>query len=750
MRTIAKKWGMTLIAVCFCLFTCGLHAQVTFKDSNGKQQTVATQEWVKEYFKSLQPPVVTPPVDNRPECKIGLTLLTVNYSKSQLEFTFHSLDVESIDYTIQNDAGVVLAGHTGKLTSSRVSILHSLPTGNYTLQIKAVNCKSDSVGGIKPFRISGEKSGFKLTPLKDPLLPPMELTGNYELRYIESRPDEHLDLRITEKDGQLYLTDVGTSLQSASYTLNGWTDPENCGKLENEPIYPYRKYQVSKYSIDRPSIRDGWMAIYATPKAQFKRSELFFFVVPKGETWNPVGESPNPIGRPAAFAKIPTFSLKNRVYGFEYDLLDETDARKKALGIQFNWQAGKKHLKLYASVLSSYLRKLPVRKGFEELTEAECIDFANTLPIEQIVAFDIEPGNGENWIINYDGANFTRNMALVIDRLKARGALAYNWLDVPSKSPNDLSLDGIILSTGGNYGNDGATFSQAFKRIGDVQRRTNPYSLISTGYGYAGYDMTFSEGDGNGQNNGPQLTYLRALDVTELWKRVWPEKEQVYFSWPFTEFDFVQFPGNHVVEIPEFQARARRTDNKPLYPPTQWEDNLTLGLLNAKYLFYWSPGPVSWNPAGVSSYNDAFKKNPTDFTVWTYEKGSTPQTGNFYIGKEAMALSATVGAAYTFSQIQDAADGSRTAPKFSYRRATKDGTSLATLTVEAITDGSWYNASLNNRQPFVILLENGNNRALLVQDVWARPGRWTEFEIEIGGTVYTGRTEGNRLFVAKL
>ena len=232
-----------------------------------------------------------------------------------------------------------------------------------------------------------------------------------------------------------------------------------------------------------------------------------------------------------------------------------------------------------------------------------------------------------------------------------------------------------------------------------------------------------------------------------MWRRAWPEKDQVYFSWPFQETDFVSFPPNHIVEIPQYQARARRTDNKPLYPPTQWEDNMTLGLLNAKYLFYWSPGPVGWNPSGTAQYNNAYTSG---FSVWTFEQGTVPPGDKFYIGKEAMAINATIKAAYTYSLIQNATDGSRTAPKFTYKRAAKDGSVLASVAVEAITNGSWYVESLLKRQPFALLCENNGERVLLFQDVWSRPGRFTEFEVEIGGKIYQGKTEGNRLFIAKL
>ena len=596
------------------------------------------------------------------------------------------------------------------------------------------------------------KNAYSLTPLRDPLLPASLQKGNYELRYIECRPDDHLQLKIEERNGQIYLTDTGRSLQSANYTLNGWTDPENAGKLENEVIRPYTLYHLSKYSIARPTIREVWMAMHANPKPEFKRSELFFYVVPKSEKWNPAGESNNPIRRPAAFAKIPKFKLKNRVYGFEYDFVEESSARLDELDITFNRKPGQKHLKLYTGVLSQYLHSLPVRKGFESLTDKEAIDFANTLPIEKILAFDIEPGAGDEWMINYQHPNFEHNMTLVINRLKQRGAMAYNWMEVPAQSVKNLTLDRVTLSPHAGFGennNDVLKYRQAYRRLKELKKRANPYSVISTGYGYTGYDYNLTEKDGNGQNSSPQLTYLKSLDASELWKKAFPDKEQVYFSWPFMEFNVVTFPANYIVEIPEFQTIARRTDNKPLYAPSQWEDNLTLGLLKAKYLFYWSPGAVSWNPAHTANWNDKTSKG---FTMWTFEKGSAsaPSPDRTYIGKESMAINATIKAAYQFSRIQDAADGRQYAPAFMYERAAKDGSTHGSKLVSEIQDGSWYVSSLIEQQPFCIVAENNGQTVLFFQDVWARPGQFTKFQVTVAGKSYQVTTEGNRLFIAKL
>lgn len=735
-----------------------------------KKDTTATRRWVREYVSqqlksSPTPPTTTVAVVTTPPCKTGLDLLTVTPTSEALDFTFQAVDVQAIDWTVTK-AGVSLAtGNTGKLTSAQVRLPLKLLEGHYELQIKATNCSSDPQKGRKSFVVAPvvatpsteavttstkneDGAAIRLEPLTDPLLPSTFQTGNYELRYIESRPDYHLDLQLSEKDGQLFLTDVGNSLTSVSYTLNGWTD-ENAGKLDQEPIIPYRLYHLSKYSVARPSLRETWMALYANPKADFRRSEVFFYVVPKTETWNPVGESPNPIGRPLAFAKLPPFQLTNRQYGFEYDLLDETDARKKELSIQFNWQPGKRHLKIYASDLRAFIETLPSRKGFHDFTEQEAIAFANSLSTDQIMAFDFEPG-GDAWIVDYNSPGFSRNMATVLHRLRERGALAYNWMDIEGQSPNIMQLDGLKLSPNAGYGHNNADvgkYEQAYQRLGDLQKRNNPNAVINTGFGYVSYDNNFAATDANGQNSSPQLTYLKALDASELWRRAWPDKDQVYFSWAFQEENFVTFPGNHVVEIPAFQARARRTDNKPLYPPDYWQDNLTLGLTNAKYLFYWCPGPVSWNPASVSSYNSAYTKG---FSVWTYEQGLTPQSNAFYIGKELMALNATVKAAYTYSLIQGAMDGSRLAPSFSFARAAKDGSLSASQQVSEIRDGSWYVKSLIGHSPFCVVFENNGQKVVFFQDVWSRPGRFTDFEFTYAGRRYQGRTEGNRLFIAHL
>ena len=718
-------------------------AQVVIVDSTGKAYTIPAGT----YRQVAAPPTLPPAL---PDCgcsKPDWSILSVTKKAGDTYVVqYNSCNVNPFEWAVTKAAVPIKSGSVVP-TSSTIEInLPGLTAGEYTITATSPKCKGSATAKFRIASISGERTDA-LVSLSDPLAPTTQLSGNYEIRYIESREDDHLRLRITEANGEILLTEHGNSLRSATIVLNGWV-PEEPGKLENEVIRPYTRYHISKWSVDAGTLGEWWKALYETPKRNYRRSEVFFYVVPKGETWNPDGESPNPIGRPAAFAKVPAFKLKNRTYGFEYDLLDESGARLDDLDIIFNRKKGQRHLKLYSSVLSQWIRSRGINRGLHDLTEKECIDWANSIALDKILAFDIEPSEDSQWIIDYDAPNFVRNMDIVLTQLQKRGALAYNWMEAPARSPNVLTLDGVKFGPGGSYGKDLAKFGEMYKRVSDVQRRNNTNALISTGYGYNAYDCNEMSQQPVG-NISPQYTYLRSLDVAELWSRVWPEKNQVYFSWPFIEFDVVTFPQNHVVEIPEFGARARRTDNKPLYPPNHWEDNLTLALTNPNVtnLFYWSPGPVSWNPAGTSSYNNAYTSG---FSVWTFEEGRAPETGKFYIGKESMALNATIKAAYNFSRVQDAADGVRYAPSFTWQRATKNGGTESATQVEAITDGSWYNQALVKRQPFALVLVNNGKKALFFQDVWARPGRFTEFTVVVDGVEYRGKTEGNRLFTAVL
>ena len=642
--------------------------------------------------------------------------------------------------------------------------LSDLSNGFYQIKLSSPNCNGVALtkfevvhhaSGVDPPVVSQlpepvfNSTKVTLQPIKDYFLPKNEFkseTKLYELKYIESEPDDHLNLKLEEIDGQLFISDVGNSLRSVSYTLNNWTDLENCGKLDREPIKPYRRYHLAKYSVDAPSIIESWKAqCCVTPRANYRRSELFFYVVPQGDTWNYDGESNNPIGRPRAFSELPPFKLTNRVYGFEYEFADETEARKNELDIKFNRLNGSKHLKVYAADLRIFIDSRGLRKGFHDFTKEECEAWADILPTEHIVAIDIEPG-GDTWIIDYTAPNYARNMAYVVERLKQRGVLAYSWMD--AESPNNVFLEGKKMGIAKSFGinnQDIELADRAYDKLGEIQKRQT-YEVISTGYGYNGYDYNLSPSDGYGQNVSPQLTYLKSLDASELWGRMFPDKPQVYFSWGFMEFDFVHFPPNHIVQIPWRDAVAKRTDNKPLYDPSAFKDNLILGLLTSKYLFYWSPGNVGWNADNVSTYNSTYEKG---FSVWSYLKGITPQTNKAYIGKESMVINSTIEAAYVVSLFQKALDGKRFAPSYVFSRQGKDGRIGQTKSVNQILNGSWYTKSLLNRQPFALIIENNGEKVVLFQDVWSRPGRSTHFEFNHDGTTYVGDTEGNRLFIAK-
>jgi hypothetical protein len=587
-----------------------------------------------------------------------------------------------------------------------------------------------------------------LKPISDPNRPELteSLSGDYEIKYVESREDEHLKLSLSKVNNSLYITDTGSKLATVSYTLNGWTDIAGADQLNNEPILPYRLYHLTKWSAQVNALDDWWKTVYENPKADAKRSELFFYIVKKGDTWNPVGQSNNPIGRPYVFSKLPAFNLKNRTLQFEYHFSDETEQRKKDLNISYSKE---NHIMLiYSHPLSAFIQKNNLNRGLHDFTKEECIAYADTLPTGGILAFDIEPGHNMEWIINYDAPNYSRNLEYVIQRLKEKGTIAYDWM---YSNPVKMSLDGVHLNGHGSFGdknNSISKFKEAYSRLNQVQKNHNYYEVASLGYGYKPYDVNLSPLDEGKQNFSPQLTYLQSLNAGELYKRAYPNMKQINFNWAYQEFDVIRFPQNHVVNIPEYNARALRTDNKPLYPPNQVEDNMTLSYINAKYAFYWSPNSVSWNPASTSYYNSTYTNG--GFSVWSFEQGTTPPSDKAYLGKEAMAISSAIQAASNFSKVQDAADGTKYGAAFKYKRAQKDGSTSEFINVNKIEDGSWYMDALMKKQPFCIILTNNGKSVVMFQDVWARPGRWTEFEFSVNGKTYKAKTEGNRLFTAVL
>jgi hypothetical protein len=604
--------------------------------------------------------------------------------------------------------------------------------------------------------------------LPQPLAASQIKDGPYELRYIESEPDAHLQLAIKTVKNQILLSDLSKlQLKGCTYVINGWTDPDDASRLTDEPIQPYTLYQVSKVSIDAP-MREWWRAMPEFRKdnpVEIHRSEVFFVVLPKGETWNGAGESCNPIGRPLAFSQLPAFKLTDRVYGVDWTFESETDQRLDELDITFNRRRGRHHTMIYSGAITAFIHgkgydKEP-RRPVHDFTDQDCIDFADSLPAAAILAFDFEPPADMTWMIDYGHPNYHASMAKVIKRLDERGINAYNWIGSPQ-----FRLDGESLQGFKNWGKGNEKmelFLNAYANPAAIDVDPTPNQVINVGFGYDPFDYNFLPTDGDRQNSSPQALYLKALDACELARRVYPDRELLAFTWGYMEFDVGTFPPNHVVEIPKLKAAARRTDNKPIYPPSSWHDSMTLAMVYCRYLFYWAGGG-NWDPAHTARYA-AKNVAPGELVYWHFIKGEAPEVkGASYPGKEALIYNATLSAAYRYSQIQDVCDaGERLTAATTYRRADRGGELADQKSYPAYTDGSQFLQAAMNRQPFTLVVRNpATGRAVVFfQDVWSRPGRATEFSFTLDGKTYTTmkgpdgktrplRTDGNRLFIGIL
>lgn len=619
---------------------------------------------------------------------------------------------------------------------------------------------------LAPFTTqSAEMPGGIITTLPDPYAPATKKSGPCVIRYIESVPDEHLQLAIKQTKGQILLSDLSKiHLQGCTYTINNWTDPDDPSQLKDEPIKAYTLYQVTKMSIAAP-IREWWRSSADFQKdhpLEIHRSEVFFVVTPSNETWNGVGDGINPIGRPIAFGKLPAFALTNRVYGFDGAFPDETEARLNDLDITFNRKSGQKHTMIYSSAIESFMQtkgydKEP-HKPIHEFSDQDCIDFADSLPKEGILAFDFEPPEGWRWTTDYQNPNFAVAMSKVVARLNERGIKAYNWLGSPQ-----FSLDGQSLQGFKNWGNGNEKmdlFLKAHAEPGQVHVDPTPNAVINLGFGYDSYDFDFLPSDTGNQNSSPQALYLKELDACELARQTYPDRELLAFTWAFMEFDVGTFPPNHVVKIPTLNAEAQRFDNKPIYSPSSWQDSMTLAMVYCRYMYYWGGG-ASWDPVYSARYT---KKNlsPGEMETWRFIKGETPEVhGPFYAGKESLIFNSTITAAYRYSQLQTVCDnGLRLAAATTYRRADKAGKPGVEQHYPEYKDGSQFIQSAKNKQPFTLVITNPGTKKNVVffQDIWSRPGQWTDFSFTLNGKTYTQarnskgkitplRTNGNRLFV---
>lgn len=489
--------------------------------------------------------------------------------------------------------------------------------------------------------------------------------------------------------------------------------------------------------------------------------------------------SANPVGRPRAMQSAPSFDLTNRIYGFEYNFSDETGGRLNALDVVFNRFNGQKHQKEYSDSLIAFIQSKGYdspQKPFHAFSEQDCIDFANTIGVEYIVAFDIEPPSGWQWIIDYGHANFLTNMARVCNRLVERGAKAYDWLnpDLEFRMSSDTNF---FLSLKESYVTRDATtdakdrntpailakYLRVYTHPGEVTDNAYPYSVVPLGAGYVNWMYNFDRTANNHQRNiSPYLTILKFLDALTMAQVVFPGKELVFFTWHWVEFYVNKFPNNHVINLPT--GKARRTDNKPMYPSNIYSDAMLVGFLYCKYLFYWSPGDVKNDPAYTVRYMQS-NLNPGEIKIYNWEgnngaaQPANPGNG-WYLGKEAFAINAVVDAAQRHSVVQSIADGGTIyAVACRYRRRKKSGLQ-AQKSVPAYADKSHFLRALINTDAFCLVVKNGTSKVVYFWDVYCHPSLETQFQFDFEGVTYTQyktspsgspidlATDGNRLFLA--
>ena len=507
------------------------------------------------------------------------------------------------------------------------------------------------------------------------------------------------------------------------------------------------------------------------------------------------------IGRPRAFSDCPPFQLNGgKKYGFEYEFTDETPQRQNELNISFNRSVGQRHTLVYMGPLENFIQQRgyggpnnPIRP-FENFTAQDCIDFADSLPNEQIIAFDFEPNDAWRWSISNDMNNgsFVTNIQRVSNRLKTRGILAYDYL---------LQKPGFKLSdeTYQRFNPDGSsnTFLMNFTlhnmyEAGGINRRgsldvlqkylkfyTEPQkrivsaiggSLVNLGPGYANFQYAINESTAqHTQNDGQFGLYLRYLDALEMSRILYPDQDILLFTWLFIEDYSHPFPSNGKAFLSQYNGSVKRLENKCLYPAHVYADMLVVGLLYAKFLFYWSPGQSRNDPKYALRYTSQYKSNG-DTAVWEWlGPGNIPPNPGegTYIGKETFAVNAVIDAAQRYSQIQDRTNNADlTAVTLRYRRRTRNYTNKTitlqpVATVFAYTDRSHFLRSAINKQPFAFVAKNRSTGAktLFVQDIFCHPTLSTDFEFDFEGQTvsqfkgFSNESErqlttlGNRLFI---
>ena len=503
----------------------------------------------------------------------------------------------------------------------------------------------------------------------------------------------------------------------------------------------------------------------------------------------------NPQGVPSGFATCPAFTLQNKKYGFEFDFTSEVSAaRLAALSVSFNRVSGQKHQKIYGDTLADFMRRrgyasqgsgedANVSRTFENFTQQDCIDFANEMTPELIIAFDFEPGQGWRGIVNSSAGGFLQRMTWVIDRLRQRGILAYDWLtsvmqlrfsDQPGRFLDLVNGLGSNLDNGtepeNNTNNVFNKYLRAFERPDLVQVSGYAPDICRQGVGYSNFMYSMVAGDPvDAANSSPYVNYFKPLILCDLTRKYYPSVEQVIFVWFSIEYYNGTFANNHVVKLGN--GKVRKLNNRAMYHAQNYSDCLLLLMLRCKYLFYWSPGQVRANPQYAMRYAVP-NLQPNDELSWVYEgpDAAPPSIGDgFYLGKENAGINALIDAAQRYSQVQSICDNAAifqvalTYVRQVRNRANKSISTNLPVSVAARADGGQYVHSLINRTMFVLVLKNNstNERAFFAQDLFCHPSLSTSFSFTFEGVVYDKmsstvggvsqplKTKGNRLLFGK-
>ncbi len=733
------------------------------------QDTTATRAWVRSYVQSvLSTPVLqpeTPPSDNRPDCVAGLTLVSVVPVEKQLEVTFHSLDVQRIDYEVFQAQKVVFSGNTGQLTSPVFRINYNPPKGQYEVKIKAKNCKSDPKTGIKTIQVAQIENSTPANVVPENVIrttPPRIIYYNYDDTGEELSA---IKLKVERKqDGKLYLSDDGTMPFRSYYAINGATTSQ----LIQYPVRAGEWIHLVKWVADIDNINaDAWRTSvqYAGLKnKKFAQTYECTFYVADGTTTKLDYTQPlwkNEAHRDGLnLTYTPAFTLKNKRYGSE-TIPNESETQLKNL----SWATGTdRYQLLYANEVKDLTNRLG--KGITDLQDHEldrAADMLASMTSSAYFAVDYEPHNpqADNWRWNFDSGNFRSVMQKLSQRIYERHKkYFYSWIGKGNRFAfrgKQFELDGWANDT---WGNDLDTYLAIHENPTEITHvDLAAPTLTQVGFGYSSTTINGDAAKGN-EWVSPKLWYLRALDVLNIQTLITPPNEKLLlFVWPFEDkpADANRSP---MTRLKWGQGYIKQVDNRVQYPHNLVRDAIFTYLCNPKHSYtqYWLFGN-SYDPydllywSKINGQLSCHSQNAGGFFVSEYTGPDTPPcptSGKGYIGKDALSVSAMIQAHELFAKgIQDVCDGTQVRDSFEFVQYVRQNAGVTeTQTPLHQNDTGEFARAYKYGQPWVQLWKNpkSGKRVLLYQDLYAGAFEEGKFTVIIDGRNITRTTQGNNLY----